>query len=232
VIDRDELAAWLRLVETQGVGRESARRLLAEFGSAEAVLGASVEARKAIVGAPAATALGTEPAGFEALLAATCAWLDAAADESRDVVVLGDPRFPEALLNTADPPLLLYARGHIDLLNATSMAVVGSRNPTAQGLENARAFSAHLSRAGLVVVSGMALGIDAAAHEGALEGSTASIPRAIARSPIGSSPTASSSASSPSACRHLRRTFRCATASSPDWRAARSSSRRRCSRAR
>ena len=173
MIARDELAAWLRLVETPGVGRESARRLLAEFGSPEAVLGASTAARKAIVGAVAASALADAPPGFDTLLEATLAWLASGttADAApRDVLVLGDPRYPEALLQTADPPTLLYTQGRVDLLAADAIAIVGSRNPTAQGLENARAFAAHLSRAGLVVVSGLALGIDGAAHEGALEG--------------------------------------------------------------
>ena len=178
MIDRDELAAWLRLVETPGAGRESARRLLAKFGSPEAVLGTSIAARKAIVGAAPATALATEPPGFDALLAATLAWLDggtASDAPGRDILVLGDPRYPQALLQTADPPTLLYVEGRIELLAADSIAIVGSRNPTAQGLENARAFAAHLSRAGLVVVSGLALGIDGAAHEGALEGGSGTI---------------------------------------------------------
>ncbi|MDQ2736181.1 MAG: DNA-processing protein DprA [Pseudomonadota bacterium] len=169
-MDRDELAAWLRLVETPGLGRESARRLLGEFGSPEAAIGASTQARRAIVDMSVASALATEPPGFAALLGATCAWLDAAGGESRDVIVLGDPRYPQALLQAADPPLVLYAKGRFDLLNATSIAIVGSRNPTAQGLDNARAFAAYLSRAGFVIVSGLALGIDGAAHEGALEG--------------------------------------------------------------
>lgn len=175
MIDSDELAAWLRLVETPGVGRASARHLLAEFGSPQAVLDASSEARKAIVGAQVAAALASEPPGFAGLLAATLAWLaGSTADDAaaRDIVVLGDPRYPEALLQTADPPTLLYTKGRVELLAADSIAIVGSRNPTAQGVENARAFAAHLSRAGLVVVSGLALGIDGAAHEGALEGAS------------------------------------------------------------
>jgi DNA processing protein len=170
MIDRDELGAWLRLVETPGLGRESARRLLVEFGSPEAAIGASTPARRAVIEAGAAAALATEPPGFAALFAATSAWLNAAGSESRAVIALGDPRYPQALLQAADPPLMLYAQGRFDLLNATSIAVVGSRNPTAQGLDNARAFAAHLSRAGFVIVSGLALGIDGAAHEGALEG--------------------------------------------------------------
>ena len=179
MIDRDELAAWLRLVGTPGVGRDTARHLLGEFGSPQAVLGASTEARKALVGAAAAASLANEPPDFDALLAATLAWLDGRPSgeaPTRDVLVLGDPRYPEALLQTADPPTLLYVEGRIELLAADSIAIVGSRNPTAQGLENARAFACHLSRAGLVVVSGLALGIDGAAHEGALEGSTSDKP--------------------------------------------------------
>ena len=169
MIDRDELAAWLRLVETPGVGRESVRHLLRQFGSPQAAIGASAQARRAVVAAPVATALGTEPPGFAALLASTLAWLDAASSEARDVVCLGDPRFPQTLLHSADPPLVLYAKGRVDLLNAESIAIVGSRNPTPQGLENARAFAAQLSRAGYAIASGLALGIDGAAHEGALE---------------------------------------------------------------
>jgi DNA processing protein len=86
------------------------------------------------------------------------------------VVTLGDPLYPAMLLETADPPLLLYLQGRAELLAASSVAVVGSRNPTPQGLENARSFGRHLSQAGWCVVSGLALGIDGAAHEGALEG--------------------------------------------------------------
>lgn len=170
MIDRDELAAWLRLVETPGVGRESARRLLGEFGSPEAAIDASTRSREAVVDSVAASALATVPPDFAALLASTSAWLDAAGSEHRDVIVLGDPRYPQALLEAADPPLLLHARGRVELLNAPTIAIVGSRNPTPQGLENARAFAAHLSHAGFAIVSGLALGIDGAAHEGALEG--------------------------------------------------------------
>jgi DNA processing protein len=177
MIDRDELAAWLRLVASAGVGRDGVRRLLAAFGSPQGVLDASTAARQPIVGAAAAAALAAEPPGFADLLAATFAWLDdrpaGTGDAGRDVLALGDPRYPPALLETADPPTLLYVDGRIGLLGREAIAVVGSRNPTAQGIENARAFAEHLSRAGLVVVSGLALGIDGAAHEGALAGQAA-----------------------------------------------------------
>jgi len=175
VSDRDELAAWLRLIETPGVGRARARRLLAAFGSAEAVIDASSAARREVVGDAAARALATAPEGFDARLEATWVWLEAIEPPARHFIPLGDPRYPAALLETADPPLALYAMGRSDLLGAASLAIVGSRHPTPQGRENAHAFAAHLSGAGLTVVSGLALGIDAAAHEGGLEGPASTI---------------------------------------------------------
>ncbi len=175
MIDRDELAVWLRLLETPKVGRESARRLLAAFGSAEAVLAASTAARREIVGSVQAAALATAPESFEALLASTLAWLAATAEEPRDVIVLGDPRYPQTLLECGDPPLLLYAQGRFELLQAESIAVVGSRHPTPQGSANARALSRQLSEAGLTIVSGLAIGVDGAAHEGGLEGTGSTV---------------------------------------------------------
>jgi DNA processing protein len=175
MIDPDEFSAWLRLLETPGIGREAARALLGHFGSAEAVIAASTEARKAVVPPAAAAALAGTPPEFEARLAAARQWLDGGGDEIRDAIVVGDARYPPALLESADPPLLLYARGRIELLQRPAVAIVGSRNATPQGLENARAFAAHLSQAGWVVVSGLALGIDGAAHEGALEGGAGTI---------------------------------------------------------
>lgn len=175
MIPRDELRAWLRLLETPGVGRESARRLLAAFASPQAVIAASVAARREVVGPGPAAALERSSAAIEALIVTTEAWLAADVPEARTVITLGDARYPLALLEAADPPVLLYAQGNADLLRADSLAVVGSRNPTPQGLENARAFSAHLSHAGLTIVSGLALGIDGAAHQGALEGAASTI---------------------------------------------------------
>ena len=83
------------------------------------------------------------------------AWLD---DPLNRVLTVADAEYPQFLLNTADPPLLLYVKGRLDLLNATSLAVVGSRNASAQGLRNAEAFANSVSDAGLCVVSGMAHG--------------------------------------------------------------------------
>jgi DNA processing protein len=169
VIDPDDIAAWLRLLQAPGLGRESARRLLASFASPQAVLGASAAAVRAVAGPAAASGLtGEPPTTLPGLIASTLAWLDSG--DGRSIVTLGDPAYPPALLHTADPPLLLYAQGRLELLQARCIGVVGSRNPTAQGSDNARAFGAALSRAGFTVVSGMALGIDGAAHYGGLEG--------------------------------------------------------------
>ena len=175
MIDSDELGAWLRLVETPGVGRESARRLLAAFGSPRAVFEASTAARRGVVGPGLATALEDSSTALDTLIQATLDWLAFDSDIPRRVITLGDPLFPVALLESPDPPLLLYTQGRAELLAAASIAVVGSRNPTAQGTGNARSFSSLLSQAGLTVISGMALGIDAAAHEGGLEGPASTI---------------------------------------------------------
>jgi DNA processing protein len=169
MIERDELAAWLRLLETPSVGRESARRLLAAFGSPEGVFAASSSAWREIAGPGVAKSLATPPEGVAAVIDTTWAWL-ADSDRRRGIVTLGDPLYPSLLLETADPPLLLYTQGRVELLQAGGIAIVGSRNPTPQGRDNARAFAATLSQGGLCVVSGLALGIDGAAHEGALSG--------------------------------------------------------------
>jgi len=166
-MERDELAAWLRLIETPQVGRESARRLLAAIGSPQAVIDAGIPAWREVVG-NVAQSLAEPPEGLQALVDKTLRWLDEG--EARAVVTLGDALYPATLLDAADPPLLLYLQGRAALLGAASIAVVGSRNPTRQGIDNAKDFARHLSQAGLGIVSGLALGVDGAAHEGALDG--------------------------------------------------------------
>lgn len=175
MIDRDELDAWLRLVEAPGVGREVARRLLAAFGSPQAARDASASSWRDAAGLPLPTDWPANRPPVEVLIETTWQWLQAAASTPRRVVTLGDDDYPQALLQTADPPLLLYVLGDVGVLNRPSIAVVGSRNPTPQGADNARAFAHHLSAAGFVVVSGLALGIDGAAHEGALRGDAGTV---------------------------------------------------------
>jgi DNA processing protein len=160
----DDFEAWFRLLESPGLGRGAVRRLLATFGSPEAALSAGTAALRS---AGVAT-VGPEPEGWRDRLTAARRWLDAGSD--RHVLTLGMPGFPPALLQTADPPLMLYVQGSVPALSERSLAIVGSRQATAQGLDNARAFARALADEGLVIVSGLALGIDAAAHEGALDG--------------------------------------------------------------
>ena len=164
----DELAAWLHLLHSEGVGRDAARRLLAALGSPQAVLAASVPERAGCVDAASAAGLSRPPAGHAQRLAATLAWRQAGPD--RRVLVLGDPDYPPLLLHSADPPLLLYLHGRVSLLGQASVALVGSRHASAQGLDHARSFARALSAQGWTVVSGLAAGIDGAAHEGALAG--------------------------------------------------------------
>ena len=164
--DADELGAWLHLLLSPGVGRDAARRLLAHFGSPQAVLDASVTALGAWVDGPTALGLTRPPDGHAQRLAATLAWLQAG--PGRRVMVLGDADYPAPLLHAADPPLLLYLHGRSALLQHRALAIVGSRRPSAQGRDNARRFAAAVAAQGWTIVSGMAAGVDGAAHEGAL----------------------------------------------------------------
>ncbi len=162
-----EFDSWFLLLAAPGVGRGTARRLLAACGSPEAVLGSTLPTLRQLAGEAVAQALLKPTAETLARLDAARAWLAGADD--RHAIAPGDTRFPPRLLQMADPPLLLYVQGDPAVLARPALAVVGSRSATAQGLVNARAFARELSARGYLVVSGLALGIDAAAHEGALE---------------------------------------------------------------
>lgn len=175
-MDRDELAAWLRLTLTPGLGNHDARRLLAAFGLPQAVLAQDTTALHQVVGERQATALLAGPDDLDTLLQATLDWL-AGADSAapRRILVLGDEAYPAPLLTLEDPPLMLYTLGQplTPLMDGRAVAIVGSRNPTPQGEANAQQFARALSATGLTIVSGMALGVDGAAHRGALEGAAA-----------------------------------------------------------
>lgn len=165
---RDELAAWLRLLLTPGVGNETARQLLAAFGQPEAVFTQSLAALQAVSGNRIAQALLTPPEALSSTVDRLQAWLAETPDHH--VLTLGDPHYPAELLQTQDPPLLLYVLGQLEALrHPKRLAIVGSRNPTPQGALNAREFAQALGQAGVCVVSGLALGVDGAAHEGALD---------------------------------------------------------------
>lgn len=166
---RTELAAWLRLLLTPGVGLDSARKLLAAFGLPEAVFAQPASAWQAVVGTRAAQALGHPPEDLDAQVDRTQAWL--ADTTNRHILTLGDPLYPSDLLQMADPPVLLYVLGDVQALHhPRRLAIVGSRNPTPQGESNARQFAQALGQAGVCVVSGLALGVDGAAHDGAMLG--------------------------------------------------------------
>lgn len=166
----DDLLAWLRLTLAPGVSPAMQQALLRTFATPHGVLAARPAALAACCGEAVAAALSRGP--DERLLQRTLRWLEI---PGHRLLCLGDAEFPQALLTIADPPTVLYAKGRIELLNAPSIAVVGSRNATAQGTSDAESFALALSSAGLCVVSGMALGIDAAAHRGALAESGSSV---------------------------------------------------------
>jgi DNA processing protein len=170
-LEREELACWLRLTLTPGVGNETARSLLKAFGLPQAIFRQPASALRQVVHEAQVTALRGEPAELAPLLELTWHWLQQSESGSawRRIVVLGDPDYPASLLNIEDPPLMLYLQGNGQIGSQTMLAVVGSRNPTPQGSTNARQFSRTLAQAGLVIVSGLALGVDGAAHEGALD---------------------------------------------------------------
>lgn len=168
MLTREELAAWLRLLETPSIGLEAARRLLACTGSAQAVFDLPGDAWQSALNSPQREALSRPPQHLDDLIERTWAWLGAEA--GNDILLLGDADYPSALLQTADPPLLLYLQGRRELLGTTALAIVGSRSPTPQGADNASQFAQALSKQGLTIVSGLALGIDGAAHQGGLKG--------------------------------------------------------------
>lgn len=168
----DALRHWLRLTLIPGVGGESRRRLLKTFGLPTAVFSAGGSALGAVVGEALAQRLLTHDCDEAIDLA--LAW---AGQPGNSILTLADAEYPQALLKSDDPPVLLYAKGRLELLSRPAVAIVGSRNASPAGAMTARQFAQALSQAGLTVVSGLALGIDAAAHRGALEaqGSTIAV---------------------------------------------------------
>jgi len=185
-MDRDELKAWLRLSLSPGIGNVTARKLLGCFGLPQAIFEQTTPALRQVATPVQTQALRTEPATLPELLETTWAWLNQTEVNGcrHQMLTLGDPGYPQALLDLDDPPLMLYLLGvaSFNQNKATAapwpissqhcLAIVGSRNPTPQGAANARQFAKTMVQAGLTVVSGLALGVDGAAHTGALEGLT------------------------------------------------------------
>ena len=166
----DDAAAWIRLSVVPGLGDQSLRKLLKLFGSPETILAASESSLAQVIGNKLADRIKSHDS--DEITNKTLQWLD---HPNHAIVTLGDAGYPALLLETEDPPPLLYVVGKVELIQAKAIAVVGSRNATAQGVSNAENFSKSLSASGLTVVSGMALGIDTAAHRGGLAGSAKSV---------------------------------------------------------
>jgi DNA processing protein len=165
-----DLEPWLRLTLISGLGNSALRKLLTEFGSPDGVLAASRAALGRHVNAEAAAAI--TAGGNQEGAAKTLAWFD---DPVNRILTLADTDYPQQLLELPDPPPLLYVKGRHELLNRPALAIVGSRNATAQGIANAEQFAHALSDAGLTIISGLALGIDTAAHRGGLAGVASTI---------------------------------------------------------
>ncbi len=162
--------SWLSLNLINGLGGESIRRLLVAFGSPTEILAANTRALECVVKKSVANNIKRGPDSEK--ISAALKWLE---DPANSIITLADSDYPHLLLNIADPPPLLYLKGQRRLLSMPALAVVGSRNATPQGIVNAETFAEAASNAGLCIVSGMALGIDTAAHRGGLRGAATSI---------------------------------------------------------
>ena len=170
----DDVEAWLCLRHCRKVPISVALALVQQLGSAQEVLGASSSTLQKISGTKA-----IDHQKFGAFdrqaVRNDIKWLHAS--DQHHVIPFQDKRYPQLLRELSDPPLLLYAKGDPNLLHSHQLAIVGSRNPTPTGRELAFRFSANLTRSGFTITSGLALGIDAAAHQGALSapGSTIAV---------------------------------------------------------
>jgi DNA processing protein len=161
---------WLALEAVPGLGPETARRLLDAFGEVAGIFSAPRAALKPLVGDAIADALvqPVEAAAHQPALD----WLSA---PDAHLITWLDPDYPDTLRNLPDPPIWFYLKGDPAVLSRPLFAIVGSRNATPQGKRDAEAFAQSLAEAGLTIVSGLAEGIDTAAHKGGLAGNGAGI---------------------------------------------------------
>jgi DNA processing protein len=164
ILSREEELHWLALKLVPGLGTRTAAKLLDRFRTPQAIFRAS---RTELEGAGVSGAVAQS-------IASGCTFEDAVAQQEKMVeagavvITIGDPRYPAPLREIFDPPIVLYARGRVELAQESMLAVVGTRRPTPYGLNVAERLSSDLSHAGLTIVSGMARGIDSAAHKGAM----------------------------------------------------------------
>lgn len=161
----DDLALWIALSWVRGLGSQTFCQLLRAFGDPAGVYAATRKHLREVVASGIADEISAGP--NQDLIAPALDWLE---HEGNHVITLADHVYPKALLEIPDPPPLLYAKGNLQLLDSRCIAVVGSRNASPQGEKNAEDFAAALSDSGFCIVSGLALGIDGAAHRGALRG--------------------------------------------------------------
>lgn len=164
-MDTETLKSWLVLLRAPGIGPATAARLLEHFGSPQAVLNARPAQWKS-AGLDRKLHAGLAQPD-EAALTTELAWFGTA--PARGLIPISDPRYPAQLREIAQAPVALFYQGDPDLLALPQIAIVGARTATPQGNENAKAFAAELSRHGLIITSGLALGIDGAAHRGTLD---------------------------------------------------------------
>jgi DNA processing protein len=163
---------FLRLAFTPGIGPRATHKLLSELGEVSAIFSASSGTLSRIVGDAAGRSLAAMPdSDTQTKIDEALAWLERAADHH--LLTWAHPAYPKALLESGDAPLALYAKGRVELLANPAIAMVGSRNCSQGGADTAEAFAQTISARGVTVVSGMALGIDAAAHVGALRSAQA-----------------------------------------------------------
>jgi DNA processing protein len=160
-----DLEGWLRLTLVPGLAPAALRTLLGRFG-----LPAQVLANRQALPPEVSRALDSEP--VSTAVAGALDWLE---QPGRALVTLADAEYPRLLLEIPDPPPVLYCRGRVGLLARPALAVVGSRNATPQGMRDAENFSRAFSAAGITIVSGLAQGVDAAAHRGGLAGGGSTI---------------------------------------------------------
>ena len=158
---------FLRLAFVRGVGSIAAHKLLSELGDIGAVFAASIGTLSRVVGDALAKKIAAAPdAQTQLKIDEALAWLNTHADHH--LLTWAHPNYPKALLESGDAPLVIYAKGRIELLSRRAIAMVGSRNCSQGGTDTAEAFAHAFAERGVTVVSGMALGIDAASHVGAL----------------------------------------------------------------
>ncbi len=181
-----ELTDWLRLNLTEGIGNDAAQRLLTRFGSPTAVFAQPASTLCCVVSHVQANALLKTPLTLDMQVSHTQHWLAQSTPEcERALWTLGDTHYPAAFLQLPDPPLMVYAQGQLSWSLPDAVAVVGSRNPTPQGAQTAEQFCTALAQAGLCVVSGLALGVDGAAHRGALKATSHALPRILTIAVVG-----------------------------------------------